>query len=114
MPGLPTASGHEGGAQGILELLDGQFDTLVAASSTSNADLDQLAATTTRQYSDIKAALTNLATATPSRNAGTRTGTLPTDQRETENRILILQAAVKKKEGGRILLHTWPQRTLPS
>ena len=97
VPGLRTASGHGGDAQGILELLDDQFDALVVASSTSNAALDQLAADTTQQYSEIKAALTNLAAATPIRNAGTRTGSLPTDQSETEKRILILQAAVKNK-----------------
>ena len=95
--GLPTASGYGGYAQGILKLLNGQFDTLAAASSTSNAALDQLAAATTQQYLEIKAALTNLAAAKTIRNAGTRTGTLPTDQRETEKRILILQAAVKNK-----------------
>ena len=46
---------------------------------------------------EIKAALTNLAAATPSRNAGTRISTLPTNQRKTEKRILILQASVKNK-----------------
>ena len=65
VPSLPTASGHGGGTQGLLELLDGQFDALVAASSTSNAALDQLAATTTQQYAEIKDALTNLSAATP-------------------------------------------------
>ena len=95
--GLPTASGHGGDTQGILELLDGQFETLAVASSNSNAVLDQLAAASTKQYLEIKAALTNLAAATPSRNAGTRTGPLPTDQRKIENRILTLQAAVKNK-----------------
>ena len=50
VPGLPNASSHGGDAQGIMELLDGQFDTLAAASSTSNAALDQLAAATTQQY----------------------------------------------------------------
>ena len=40
LPGLPTASGHGGDAQGILEMLDGQFDALAAASSISNAALD--------------------------------------------------------------------------
>ena len=99
MPGLPTANGHGGDTQGLLELLDGQFDALAAASSTSNAALDQLAAATTQQFLEIKAALTNLSAATPApiRNSGTRTGSLPSDQRETEKRILILQAAVKNK-----------------
>ena len=41
--------------------------------------------------------VTTAATATHSRTAGTRTGSLPSDQRETENRILIFQAVVKKK-----------------
>ena len=74
--GLPNASSHKGDAQGILEILDGQFDDLAAASSARNAVQDQLAAATTQQYSEIKAALTNLAAATPIRNAGTRTGPL--------------------------------------
>ena len=97
VPGLPNASGHGGDARGILELTEGQFDALAAASSTSNAALDQLAAATTQQYSEIKADLTNLADVTPRKKAGTRTVTLPTDQRETEKRILILQAVVINK-----------------
>ena len=97
VPGLPTASVHGGDTQGILELLDGQFDALVELSSTSNAALDQLAIATTQQYAEIKAAPTNLAAATSSINSSTRTGTLPTDQRETEKRSLILQAAGKNK-----------------
>ena len=99
VPGLPTASGHGGDTQGILELLDSQFDALAAASSTSNAALDQLAAATTQQYSEIKAALTNLSSATPTprRNAGMRTSSLPSQQHETEKRIIIFQAAVKNK-----------------
>ena len=40
VPGLPTASGHRGDTQGLLKLLDGQFDALAAESSTSNAALD--------------------------------------------------------------------------
>ena len=88
--------------QGLLELLYGQFDDLEAASSTSNAAPDQLAAATTQQYAEIKAALTNLLAAksptpTPSRNSSTRTGSLPSNQREMEKSILILQAAVKNK-----------------
>ena len=102
MPGLLTASGHGGDTHGLLELLDGQFDALMAALSTSNAALYQLAAATTQQYAEIKAVLTNLsaataATSTPRRITGTRTGSLPSDQRETEKRILIIQAAVKNK-----------------
>ena len=97
MTSLLNSNGHGGDAQGILELLDGQFDALAAAFSASNAALDQIAAAITQQYSEIKAALTNLAAATPIRNAGTRTGSPPTDQSETEKRILILQAAVKNK-----------------
>ena len=50
VPGLLTASGHGEDTQGLLELLDGQFEALVAASSTSNAALDQIAAATTQQY----------------------------------------------------------------
>ena len=50
VPGLPNASRHGGEAQGIIELLDGQFDALAAASSTRNSALDQLAAATTQQY----------------------------------------------------------------
>ena len=65
VPGLPNTRGHGGDAHGILELLDGQFDALAAASSTINAALDQPASTTTQQYSEIKASLTNLAAATP-------------------------------------------------
>ena len=88
VPGLPTASGHGGDTPGLMELLDGQFDALAEASSTSNAALDHLAAATTQQYAEIKSALTNLlastaAKPTPSRTSGTRTGSLPSDQRET-------------------------------
>ena len=102
VPGLPSASSHGGDTQGLLEILDGYFDALAAASSARNAALDQLAATTTQQYAEIKVALTNLSTATaatstPRRITGTRTGSLPSDQRETEKMILILQAAVKNK-----------------
>ena len=68
-----------------------------------------VAATTTKQYAEIKAALTYLlaataatpaataATSTSNRTAGTRTVSLPSDQRETEKRIIILQADVKNK-----------------
>ena len=103
------ANGHGGDTPILLELLDGQFDALAAACSASNADLDHLAAATTKQYAEIKAALTNLlvataatpaataSTPTSNRTAGTRTGFLPSDQCETENRILILQFAVKNK-----------------
>ena len=47
--GIP-ANGHVGDTPGLLELLDGQFDALTAASSTSNAALDHLAAATTKEY----------------------------------------------------------------
>ena len=118
IPGIP-ANSHSGDTPGLMELLDGQFDTLTAASSTRNAAMDHLAAVTTKQYAEIKAALTNLSdvtAATPAATAaiptsnitdGTRTGSLPSDQRETENRILILQAAVKNKwkVGGLCLTH---------
>ena len=72
LPHLHNAIGHGGDAQGILELLDGQFDALAEASSTRNAALDQLSDATTQQYSVIKADLTNLLAATPSKNSGTR------------------------------------------
>ena len=82
--GIPTASGHGGDTPGLMELLDGQFDALAEASSTSNAALDHLAAATTQQYAEIKAALTNFlaataATPTSNRTGGTRTGSLPND-----------------------------------
>ena len=50
VPILPNASNHRGDTQGLLDMLDGQFDALAAASSTSNAALDQLVAATTQQY----------------------------------------------------------------
>ena len=101
VPGIP-ANSHGGDTLGLLELLDGQFDALAAASSTSNAAMDHLAAATTKQYAEIKVALKNLlaataATPTPSRTASTRNGSLTSDQREADKRILILQAAVKNK-----------------
>ena len=65
VPILPNASNHRGDTQGLLEMLDGQFDALAAVSSTRNVALDQLAATTTQQYEEIKDALTNLSAATP-------------------------------------------------
>ena len=108
IPRVP-ANGHGGNTLGLLELLDGQFDALAEASSTSNAALDHLADVTTNQYVEITAALTNLsaamaatpsataATPTSNRTAGARTGSLPTNQRETETRVRIIQAAVKNK-----------------
>ena len=97
-----SANSNDRDTPGLLELLGGQFDALAAASSTSNAAMDHLAAATTKQYAEIKAVLKNLlaataATPTSNRTAGTRSGSLPSDQRKTENRILILQATVKKK-----------------
>ena len=108
VPSIP-ANGHGGDTPGLLELLDSHFDALATASSTSNAALDHLTVSTTKKYAEIKTALKNLlasmaatpaataASPTPSRTAGTRTGSLPSDQRKTEKRILILQAAVKNK-----------------
>ena len=107
---LVPANDHGGNTPGLLELMDGQFDALAVASSTSNAALDHLAAATTKQYAEITAALKNLSTttsatpaatattATSNRTAGTRTGSLLYDQRETEKRILILEANFKKSE----------------
>ena len=106
--GIPS-NGHGGDTPGLLELLDGQFDALAAASSTSNAALDHLAVATTKKYAEIKAALVNLpaataatpdataTTPTSNRTNSTRTVSLPFDQRETEKRILILQATAKNK-----------------
>ena len=108
IPVIP-ANGHGGYIPGLLELLDSQFDALAAASSTSNAALDHLSAATTKQYEEIKAALTKISAttaatpattaATPTSNitAGKITGSLPYNQRKTEKRILILQEAVKNK-----------------
>ena len=108
IPGVP-ANVHGGNTPVLLELLDGQFNALAAASFTRNAALDYLAAATTKQYAEITAALTNLsaataatpaamaATPTSNRTAGTRTGSLTFDQRNTEKMILILQDAVKNK-----------------
>ena len=105
VPGIPD-NGNSGDTPGLLELLDGQFDALTAASSTSNAALDYLFSTTIKQYAEIKAALKNLlatmaappsSTAAPSRTAGTRTGSLPSNQLEKEKKIIILQVAVKNK-----------------
>ena len=124
VPCIP-ANGHGGETPGLLELLDGQFNVLATASSTINAALDHLAAATTKQYAEIKAALPNLsaataatpavtaATPTYNRTAGTRSGSLPSDQRETEKRILILQAAVKNKwkVGGFCSTHSHGART---
>ena len=107
-----SANSNDRDTPGLLELLGGQFDALAAASSTSNAAMDHLAAATTLQYADTKAALTNLsaataATPTPIITASTRTGSLPSDQGETKKRIIILQAAVKNKwkVGGFCLTH---------
>ena len=93
---LPAVNSHGGEAQGIMEMLDGQFDALSAASSNSNDALDQLAAATTQQYADIKAALTNLAAATPTAaatpNTSSQTPTNPPPATHTalEARINLL------------------------
>ena len=104
-----SANGHGGDTPGLLELLDDQFDALAAASSTSNAALNHISAAATKHCAEIKSALTNLsaataatpaatiATPTPNRPSGTRTGSLPSTHRDTEKRIIILQAAVKNK-----------------
>ena len=106
---LPTHDNSHGDkAQGILELLDGQFDALAAASSNITAALDQLASAITQQYSKIESALTNLTAAAPNTPASNaRANTPPTTQRKMEKRILIFQAAVKNtwKVGGYCSTH---------
>ena len=98
----PTVNNHGGDAQGIMEMLDGQFDALAAASANSNDALDQLVAATTQQYADIKSALTNLAAATPTAAATPNTSSqTPTNPPAThtalEARITLLQTAVRFK-----------------
>ena len=70
--------------------------------TNSHAELDQIAAATTKQYARITAALDNLAAAAPSkpapRSTSKNTNSLsPTEKRVVEKRILTLQSAVKNK-----------------
>ena len=103
LPDLVHRSHRQGGnAQYILEQLDGQFNNLASATTNNPVALDQLAAATTEQYAEIKAALDNLTVAVPSnptpRSTPRKTNPLSlTEKRVMEKRVLILQSAVKNK-----------------
>ena len=59
----PTTGRVTASPDDIMAQFDGHFDNLSAAATNSGAALDQLAATTTTQYGEIKSLLTALKTA---------------------------------------------------
>ena len=91
-PAMPLSS------EEMMAQFDGHFDNLALAATRSGAALDQLAATTTTQYLEIKALLTSLkATAvngSHSAVAGTAASPL-TPQEQSKKRIQQLEAAMR-------------------
>ena len=63
----------------MMAQFDGHFENLASATTNSGAALDQIAATTTTQYSDIKSLLTSLKAAAinGSHSAAAATSTNP-------------------------------------
>ena len=81
----------------MMAQLYGHFNNLASAATNSGADLDQLAATTTTQYSEIKSLLASLkATAVNGLHsaAAATSETPPITQEQAKKRILQLEAAV--------------------
>ena len=81
----------------MMAQFDGHFDNLALASTNSGAALDQLSATTTTHYSDIKALLTSLKAAavnTLNTDADAPAASPPTSQDQSKKRIQQLEAAV--------------------
>ena len=78
---------------------DGHFDNIASAATNSGAALDQIAATTTTQYSAIKSLLTSLkdTAINGSHSAAAVTAANPlTTQEKSKKRVLKLEAAVSK------------------
>ena len=113
---LPTHPTSGPASKNYMDQFDGHFDNLAAAATNSGAALDQLAVTTPTQYTEIKALLAALKTASnftsiPSSYA-TAAATdsapliLPTD---TKWRISQLEAAVCNNwhRGAFCSTHSW-------
>ena len=82
----------------MMAQFNGHFDNLAAASTNSGATLDQLAATTTTQYAEIKSLLTALKTAygLSSYAAAAVTDSTPLiPPAEAKHRISQLEAAIR-------------------
>ena len=84
----------------MMAQFDGHFDNLASAATNSGASLDQLAATTTTQYSYIKALLTSLKAAAVNTSHAAATAisvSPPTSQDQAKKRIQELEATVRNK-----------------
>ena len=85
-------------SEDMMAKFDGHFDNPALAATSSGAALDQLAATTTTQYLDIKALLTLLKSAVVNgpHSAAAATAASPlTSQEQYKKRIQQLEAAVR-------------------
>ena len=96
----------------MMAQLYGHFNNLASAATNSGADLDQLAATTTTQYSEIKSLLASLkATAVNGLHsaAAATSETPPITQEQAKKRILQLKAAVRSNwhRGAFCSTHGW-------
>ena len=99
-PAMPLSS------EEIMAQFDGHFINLASAATNSGAALDQLASTSTTQFSDIKSLLTSLKAAAlnGSHSAAATTSTTPqTTQEQSKKRIQQLEAAVPNKKASRCL-----------
>ena len=99
-------------SEDIMAHFDGHFDNLSSAAKNSGAALDQLAATTTTQYSEIKSLLDSLKAATGNglHSAAAATVATPTiNQKKAKKRILQLEAAVHNNwhRGAFCSTHGW-------
>ena len=104
-PAMPLSSKE------MISQFDRHFDNLALAATNSGAALDQLAVTTTTQYSEIKALLTSLKAAAVYGSYSAAAGTAaspPTPQEQSKKRIQQLEAAVPNKKASRCLFfHPW-------
>ena len=96
----------------MMTQFNGHFDNIATASTNSGAALDQLAATTTTQYSYIKALLTSLKAAAANgahSAAATTTAAPPTSQEQSKNLTQQLEAAVRNNwyRGEFFSTHGW-------
>ena len=82
----------------MMAQFDRHFDNLALATTNSGAALDQLAASTTTQYSEFKALLTLLKVTTVNGSHSATAATAaspPTNQEQSKKRIHQLEAAVR-------------------